>query len=434
MRLFGSMKIENNMLYIGNINIIDIAKQYGTPLYVLDEGLIRENCRRFKESFTNKGYENKVAYAGKAFLTLAMCKLIEEEGLYLDVVSGGELYTAYKSGFPMERIYFHGNNKTEDEISLGISLKVKKFVVDNFYEIEKINELAKKENRIQEVLLRVTPGIKAHTHHYIMTGDIDSKFGFSIINEEVLKAVKRCIELPNISLKGLHAHIGSQIFEIEPYDKEVSVMFSLIKSIKDKLNYEIEELDLGGGFGIYYKEGDNPKAPEEFTEAIIKKAIIESKRLNVKLPALVIEPGRSIVGNAGITLYTIGAMKEIPGVRKYISVDGGMSDNIRPALYNAEYQCMVGNRARANEIEKEKVTIAGKCCESGDILVEDITLPVTKSGDILTVFSTGAYGYSMSSNYNKIRRAAVVFVNNGKIKLVCKRQSYEDMIREELIV
>lgn len=430
MELFGTSEVRENVLYIGGVSTVDLVKQYGTPLYVIDETLVRQKCSRYFRAIKADEGRNRVAYAGKAFLTIAMCQLIAEEGLCLDVVSGGELYTAIKSNFPMDRIYFHGNNKTFEEIDMGISYGVGRFVVDNFYEIEKINEIAKSYNKVQKILLRITPGIEAHTHDYIKTGQIDSKFGFTILNNNTLNAVKRAIELPNIELVGLHSHIGSQIFDIQPYEDEVQIMLSLIANIKSELGYDIKELDLGGGFGIHYRSGDNPKSIEEFCNAILNKADLVAKELGIELPCLTIEPGRSIIGKAGTTLYTIGSIKEIPEVRKYVSVDGGMTDNIRPALYKAEYECVIANKVE--DEEKEKVTISGKCCESGDILLSDVQIPEAHSGDILAVLSTGAYGYSMSSNYNKIPRAAVVFVKDGSSKLVCRRQSYEEVISNEL--
>lgn len=359
-----------------------------------------------------------------------MCEIIKEEGLCLDVVSGGELYTAMKASFPMEKIYFHGNNKTTDEIEMGVSLGVGRFVVDNFYEIKRINEIAKNNGIVQKVILRITPGIEAHTHEYIKTGQIDSKFGFTLLEDEVFRAVEQCIKSPNIDLLGIHCHIGSQIFETTPYEDAVDIMFNIIKDIKDKLNYELQELDLGGGFGIYYKEGDTPKSTKEYCDYILNKAVSKAKELNVKFPCLVIEPGRSIIGNAGTTLYSIGAMKEIPEIRKYVSVDGGMTDNIRPALYNAEYDCMVANKVESKDTQC--VTISGKCCESGDILIENTNISECESGDVLAVLSTGAYGYSMCSNYNKIPKAAVVLVKDKSSKLICKRESYEDMLKNEI--
>lgn len=432
MKLFNNMKVNDNTLYIDGVNSVNLAKKFGTPLYVMDEELIRDKCKRYYKSFKADNGVNKVAYAGKAFLTLAMCQLINSEGLYLDVVSGGELYTAYKSEFPMKRIYFHGNNKTIDEIKMAVRLGIGRFVVDNIEEMEIINSISKEENKVQDILLRITPGIEAHTHDYIKTGQIDSKFGFTIVNNKAENAVKRALELPNIHFSGVHSHIGSQIFDVEPYCEEVNVMLSFIKDIQNKFETNVDELDLGGGFGIYYVDGDKPKSIEEFSSIILNEAEKKAEELNIKLPSLVIEPGRSIVGNAGITLYTVGAIKDIPGVRKYISVDGGMADNVRPALYGAKYECAISNRVESDF--KEKVTVAGKFCESGDILIENVELPKVKSGDILAIFTTGAYGYSMASNYNKAERPAVVFVNNEKTTLVCRRQSLQDIIQNELML
>ena len=432
MEFFGTTEIKDNILHIGGVNMAMLAAEYKTPLYVIDETLVRERCEKYYNNFKVNNRENRIAYAGKAFLTIAMCQIIDSEGLYLDVVSGGELYTAMKSKFPPEKIYFHGNNKTMEEIEMGIENNVGRFVVDNLHEIEMISEIAVRKNKIQRILLRITPGIEAHTHDYIKTGQIDSKFGFVILNNNTIEAVKRAIELPNIQLEGLHSHIGSQIFDIDPYIDEVDIMLSLIKDIKDKLGYEINELNLGGGFGIHYRQGDNPRRIEEYCEVILKRADIKAKELDVKLPILVLEPGRSIIGKAGTTLYTIGSIKDIPTVRTYVAVDGGMTDNIRPALYNAQYECLIANRAESSI--NEKVTICGKCCESGDILLSDALIPRAESGDILAMLSTGAYGYSMSSNYNKIPRPAVVLVKDGRAKLICKRERYEDIIRNELFL
>lgn len=432
MQLFGTSEIRDNVLYIGGVSTVELAKEYGTPLYVIDEELVRTKCKRYFQAFRVQETGNRVAYAGKAFLTLAMCQIIKEEGLCLDVVSGGELYTAVKAEFPMDKVYFHGNNKTEEEINMGIENGVGRFVVDNFHEIEKINSIAKGYNKVQKILLRITPGIEAHTHDYIKTGQIDSKFGFTMLQDNTLKAVRRAIELPNIELAGLHCHIGSQIFDIAPYEDAAEIMLTLISNIKGELGYELKELDLGGGFGIHYKNGDQPKTIEQFCWAIINKAEEVAQRLNITLPRLTIEPGRSIIGKAGTTLYTIGSIKEIPEVRKYVAVDGGMTDNIRPALYKAEYECLIANRVE--DTSNEVVTISGKCCESGDILLNNIEIPNPESGDILAVLSTGAYGYSMSSNYNKIPKAAVVLVREGKARLICRRQSFEDVISNEVMI
>lgn len=431
MKLFGSMKIDDKQLVIGGIKAKDLVSEFGTPLYVMDEDLLRNTCKEYYSNFRCNEENNRVAFAGKAFLTVEMVKLIKEEGLCLDVVSGGELYTAYKAGLPMERIYFHGNNKTIDEIDFGVKLGVGRFIVDNVYEIDKVNEVAESYGKVQDIYLRITPGIEAHTHDYIKTGQIDSKFGFAPVGDIIMSAVKKSMELKNINLAGLHCHIGSQIFELDPFKDAAEVMLNLINKIKKETGHLIKELDLGGGFGIYYTEVDAPKTTKEYCAAVLNKVDEVCSNLGLERPILTIEPGRSIVGNAGLTLYKVGSIKDIPAVRKYVAVDGGMTDNIRPALYQAKYECGLANKM--NEEVVEKVTIAGKCCESGDILISDTMLPMVEPGDILSIMSTGAYGYSMSNNYNKIPRAAVVMVMNGVARLVAKRESYEDLIRNELV-
>lgn len=431
MKLFGTMKVEDNQLTIGGANTLDLIKEYGSPLYVYDEDLIREYCRDYRKYFKCEENNNRVAFAGKAFLTLQMCKLLNEENMCLDVVSGGELYTAYKAGFPLERVMFHGNNKTLDEIDLGVKLGVGNFVVDNHYEMESLNKIAKSYDKVQSIYLRITPGIEAHTHEYIKTGQIDSKFGFAPVGTVIEDAVKKAISLENINLAGIHCHIGSQIFELQPYEDAVVVMLDLIKKVQENYGYFIKEVDFGGGFGIYYNKGDKPRTTKEYCETIINKVDEVCKRTGQDRPILTIEPGRSIVANSGTTLYTIGSVKEIPGVRTYAAIDGGMTDNIRPALYNAEYECVIANRVE--EKCGQTITIAGKCCESGDILIENVDLPEVKNGDILAVLTTGAYGYSMSSNYNRIPKPAVVMVKDGNARLVCKRESYEDIIRNDIL-
>ncbi|GAA0117739.1 diaminopimelate decarboxylase [Clostridium perfringens] len=429
MKLFGSMKVEGNELYVGGLKASALSKEYGTPLYVIDEELVRSNCRRYYNAMKCEERGNRVTYAGKAFINMSMCNLVNEENLYLDVVSGGELYTAYKAGFPLERIYFHGNNKSDYEIDLGVRLGIGRFIVDNIHELEVLNSIAQEYGRVQKVYLRITPGVEAHTHEYIKTGQLDSKFGFPVIGDTVYDVVKRSMELEYIELNGLHCHIGSQIFDLEPFEDTTEIMLNLINDIKETLGYEIKELDLGGGFGIYYTEGDKPKEIEEYCSVIINKADEICRKLNMNVPILSIEPGRSIVGNAGLTLYTVGAIKEIPNIRKYVSVDGGMSDNIRPALYSANYESLIANRVFDNS--KEIVTVAGKCCESGDVLLNSIEMPRMETGDILAIMSTGAYGHSMANNYNRIPKAAVVSVSNGISKVMCKRETYEDLLRNE---
>lgn len=431
MKLHGNMSIKNNTLYIGGVSCVDLANKYSTPLYIFDENLIRENCREYRKYFKVDENSNKVAYAGKAFLTLYMCNLIKEENLCLDVVSGGELYTAHKANFPMENILFHGNNKTIDEIKMGIKLGVGRFVVDNFYELDIIEEICKENNKIQEIYFRITPGIEAHTHDYIKTGQIDSKFGFALINGDLYEAIEKLSKYKHINLVGLHAHIGSQIFDIQPFIDEVDIMIDLIKEIKEKYNIDLKEIDLGGGIGVYYTKEDKPKTIKEFCEAIINRTEVKCKEIGIKVPTLIIEPGRSISANAGSTLYTIGSIKDIKNVRTYVSVDGGMTDNIRPSLYKAGYECSIVNKMKYEKVNN--VTVAGKCCESGDILITHANIMDIESGDILITTSTGAYGYSMASNYNKIPKPAVVMVSNGKANLVCKRQTYDELLELELI-
>ncbi|MFR2743130.1 MAG: diaminopimelate decarboxylase [Clostridium saudiense] len=430
MKLFGAMEIESNELCIGGISCSDLVKEFGSPLYVMDENLLISTCKSYYDNFKCKENHNRVAYAGKAFLTKAMCKLVNEQGLYLDVVSGGELFTAYKAGFPLNKVYFHGNNKSRGEIELGVKLGVGRFVVDNLDEMKMLNEEAGKNNIKQDIYLRLTPGIEAHTHDYIKTGQIDSKFGFAPVGETIMNAVKLALDCENLNLRGLHCHIGSQIFETEPYKDAVEIMMNFMKEIKDQTGHIIPELDLGGGFGIHYTDEDKPREPKEYCEVILNKVDEVCSRLNIERPILTIEPGRSIVGNAGITLYTIGAIKNIEGVRTYVSVDGGMTDNIRPALYGAKYEMAIANKI--DEKANTRVAIAGKCCESGDIFIEDICIQKPEIGDILAVFSTGAYGFSMSSNYNKNPKAPVVFIKDGVVRLVSKRQSYEELLELEV--
>lgn len=430
MKLFGASMIKGSDLYIGGVKATSLAKEFGTPLYVMDEQLLLDNCRGYINAFRAKEENNRVAFAGKAFLTVEMCKLIDREGLYLDVVSGGELYTAYKANFPMEKIYFHGNNKTLDEIELGVKLGVGRFIVDNLWEMSKINEVAEKYNKKQDIYLRLTPGIEAHTHDYIKTGQIDSKFGFAPVGNIILEAVKEGLSLESVNLVGLHCHIGSQIFDTTPFRDTAEVMLKFINEIKQETGHLIEELDLGGGFGIYYSEGDKPKSIEDYCNVILDRVDEVCRELNLKRPILTIEPGRSIVANAGTTLYTVGSIKEIPEIRKYVAVDGGMTDNIRPALYGAKYEAFIANKADVPA--DDKVTVAGKCCESGDILINDIEIQKAEGGDILAVLSTGAYGFSMASGYNRILKPAVVFVRNGEARVVSKRQTYEDLVKDEI--
>lgn len=421
---------EKNHLTIGGLDTVDLAKEYGTPLYVMDENLIRKNCRLYKNAMEKYYGDGLVLYANKAFCSLWTCRLAAEEGLGLDVVSGGELFTAQKAGFPMEKICFHGNNKTAEELEMAVENRVGHIVVDNLYELELLDSIAAKHKTVQKIMFRIKPGIDAHTHSFIQTGQIDSKFGVALENGEAFDLIQKAIGMHNIKLTGLHCHIGSQIFEIEPFCKAAEVMMDLIGDLKEQLGIEIDELNLGGGYGIMYTEKDDPIAYDQYIQHVSEVVKETAKKRSVKLPKIYMEPGRSIVASAGITLYTIGGIKDIKNVRKYVSVDGGMCDNPRYILYQSEYTAVVANHA--DEKPSETVTIAGKCCESGDLLAKDLMLSQTSVGDTLAVLATGAYNYSMASNYNRIPRPAVVAVSDGKARVVIKRESYEDLVRNDL--
>lgn len=418
-------------LEIGGYDTTQLAQEYSTPLYVYDEELIRQKCRAYMQAFQESGFSFQVAYASKAFCTMAMCKLVEEEGLSLDVVSGGELYTALQAGFPSERIHFHGNNKSLDEIQMGLDAGIGCFVADNFYELLVLREQAELRNQQVTVLLRITPGVEAHTHEYISTGQQDSKFGFDVMSGQALEAIRFCQESPNLKLLGVHSHIGSQIFETDGFVIAIETIAELLNEARDRYQFVSTVLNVGGGFGIRYMEGDTPLEPKEYVNAITTTVRRTFDQFKLPLPELWIEPGRSIVGDAGTTLYDLGSTKEIPGVRKYVSVNGGMTDNLRPALYQAQYEAAIANRM--NEEPIETVSVAGKCCESGDMLIWDIRLPEVQAGDILAVSCTGAYGYSMSNNYNRITRPAVVFVRNGQAQVVVERETLADIVKNDRI-
>lgn len=429
MKLHGSLNIRGNDLFIGDIKLYDIAKEFKTPCYIMDENLIRDNIRRFKESF---GKDNIVVYAGKTFLNSYMVKLIKSENMYLDVVSHGELFIAYSNGFNMENIIFHGSNKTLDEIKIGIELSVGRFVCDSVEEITLIEKISKELNKKTKVFLRINPGIDAHTHDYIKTACIDSKFGISKDINIILYILDKYKNNPNIEIIGLHSHIGSQIFSKEAFKDQVDEMMSLINEIKIRReSINISELNLGGGFGIYYTKDDSPSSIEEQVGSIIDRVKYNCEKFNINIPKLYIEPGRSIVGNAGTTLYEIGIIKEIPGIRNYVSVDGGMTDNIRPALYDAKYECLIVNKAGVEG--NYKATITGKCCESGDIVVKDAIIQEPKRGDILGIFSTGAYCHSMSSNYNKLLKIPIIFFKDNELKLTTRRERLEDLIKLDIL-
>ena len=422
---------ENGHLTIGGIDTVDLAQEYGTPLYVMDEQVVRSNLRRFHESM-QKYYNGKgeVHYASKAFSCLEMCRIVASEGDGLDAVSIGELYTAVKAGFPMEKVGFHGNNKTDEELEYAIEVGVGHIIVDNLPELHRLEKIAAEKGVKPHIMFRIKPGIDAHTHDFVKTGQIDSKFGFALETGEAFEAVKEAVSCENVKLVGLHCHIGSQIFDIDPFVEAAKVMLGLIAKIKDNLDYEIAGLNLGGGFGIKYLNEHDPVPFEKYLEKVSEAVKSECARLNITQPMIYIEPGRSIAAPAGITLYKVGARKEIPNIRTYISVDGGMADSPRYILYGSEYEAIVANKA--NEERTEKVTIAGKCCESGDLIGENMPLQHAESGDIIAVCATGAYNYSMSSNYNRLQKPAVVFVNNGQSRIAVKRETLDDIIRNDI--
>ena len=427
-----SLKVNpNGNLEIGGCDCVALAQKYGTPLYVMDEELIRKNCKTYKNSI-EKHYDGNglVLYASKAFSCKAIYRIVKEEGLGIDVVSGGELYTALSVGFPVEKIYFHGNNKTADELCMALENDIGRIVVDNIYELELLDRLAREYGKRPKILFRIKPGIDAHTHSCIRTGQIDSKFGVALETGEAREIIARALKLAHVEVVGVHCHIGSQIFDSEPFQLAAERLADFIASIRDEFGITLRELNLGGGYGIKYLSNDQPIS----YDCYIEKVSAEIKRIasekGVELPFVLMEPGRSIVGEAGITLYTVGAVKDIPGVRKYVSVDGGMGDNPRYALYQAEYEAAVANRPAGEP--HELVTVVGKYCESGDILIKDIMLPRVQPGDTLAVLSTGAYNYSMASNYNRMPRPAVVMVNQGKDTLIIRRESYEDLVRNDL--
>ncbi len=429
MKLHGSLNVKGNDLFIGDTKISDVAEEFGTPLYLMDENLIKSNIGKFKDSMGDLG---QIVYAGKAFLNTHMVNILKEDNVYLDVVSEGELYIANNAGFNMENIIFHGNNKSYDEIVMGVKLKIGRFVCDSVQEIEVIDEVSREHNFKSKIFLRINPGIDAHTHEYIKTACIDSKFGIFKDREEIYKILSKYRDSNNIEIVGFHCHIGSQIFSKEAFLSGVDEMFNLMNDLKSMNKYlRINELNLGGGLGICYTKDDTPLTIEEYCESILKRVEYNSLLYDIHISKLYLEPGRSIVGNAGTTIYRIGTIKEIEGIRNYVSVDGGMCDNIRVALYNAEYECMIANRA--SEEKNYKATISGKCCESGDILIKDTYIPKPLKGDTLAIFSTGAYCHSMSSNYNKLRKLPIVFFYNGNLKLTTRREDLEDLIKLDIL-
>ncbi|OYS44458.1 diaminopimelate decarboxylase [Limosilactobacillus reuteri] len=413
-------------LTIGGCDAIDLAHRFGTPLVVYDVQQIRHQIRAFKQVFEENSVDYAVSYASKAFSAIAMYQVVAVEGAHVDVVSGGELYTAIKAGFPMANVSFHGNNKSQKELEMAIDHHVGTIMIDNFHEIELLADVLEEHDAHVDVMLRITPGISAHTNKYIQTGQVDSKFGFDLQSGQADEALAKVLENPRMQMKGLHAHIGSQIFELAGFEGVAKKLVEVAAHWQEKFNYQAAVINVGGGFGIRYVKDDTPLAPEEFVAAIIKAIKTEIKETNLTMPAIWIEPGRSIAGPAGYNLYTVGSRKDVPGLKPYVTVDGGMGDNIRPALYEAQYETVLANNPRAEVVEH--VRVAGKYCESGDILSQNQALPATKPGDVLAMLDTGAYGYSMASNYNRNPRPAVVFAEKGTAQVVIKRETYDDLI------
>ena len=412
-------------LYIGGCSSLEIADEYGTPVYVLDEATLRNRCRSFVEEFNRLYPGTRVLYASKAYINPALARIFHEEGLGLDVVSGGELAVAQAAGFPLEIVYFHGNNKTPDELEEAVKLGIGRVVVDSFHELDLLNRIAADAGKSQNILIRVSPGIDPHTHAYTTTGIIDSKFGFSIQTGDAARAIRQALAAPNLNLRGLHFHLGSPIFELEPYQAATDLVLRFAAGFREE-GLELQEFSPGGGFAIAYTRDQQPPTVAEYAEAIAGTMLSACDELGLDLPTLLVEPGRSIIGPAGVALYRIGAIKDIPGVRKYVSVDGGMGDNIRPALYQASYEVISANKA--NSGVTETVTIAGKYCESGDVLASDVLLPTAEPGDVIAIPASGAYCPSMASNYNLNPRPPMVLVREGQSRLIRRRESYQDMM------
>lgn len=420
-------------LEIGGADCAELVKTYGTPIYVMDQEYIENMCKVYSETLKKEYGEGMIAYASKAFSCKEIYRIVNAMGLGTDVVSGGELYTAMKAEFPMSKVCFHGNNKTEEELKLAVKYGVKYVVLDSYSEADSLNEICKERSVIQEVLIRVNPGVEAHTHHFIQTAKIDSKFGFSIDSGEAEEIVKHVLGKSNLKLAGLHCHIGSQIFEDKSFSLAVEKMTDFYLKIKRETNTEFDVLNLGGGFGIWYADGDSKKSCADYAEYIKNIVSVLNdciKKKQLKKPYLIFEPGRSIVGEAGITLYTVGRIKTIKNVKDYIAVNGGMFENPRYALYQAKYTVVAAEKM--NEQCVHQYSVAGKCCESGDLIAEDVNLPKMNEGDVVAVLSTGAYNYSMSSNYNRNLIPPVIMVKNGISRYAVKPQTYEDIIRNDV--
>ena len=424
------LEVKNNHLFFDGCDTVELAKKFGTPIYVISETGIVNKINELKNCFTDPYPKNRIAYAAKAFFPLAMAAIINKENICVDVVSGGELYTAIKAGIPAEKIEFNGNNKSVAEIEMAVDHGIGKIIIDSLQELSLIEGICKEKGKTINALYRITPGVKSDSHDYIVTGKKDSKFGIPLDEDVIMPCIKDAIDSKYVNLLGIHFHVGSQLLDHGSHLEALDIMLNLVKKTKDTFGYDFTELNIGGGFGIRYTD-EEPRGYEYFLKPMMEKIIGFYSKNKIELPAVVVEPGRSIIGESGITLYTVGSIKDIKNIRKYVSVNGGMGDNIRPALYEAEYSATIANRA--NEDPTETVTISGKYCESGDILIKDIDLPKINTGDILALFSTGAYGYSMASNYNKNPIPGVVLVKEGQAEWIVKPQTYEDIIRNEII-
>ena len=414
---------------IGGCDTVELATEFGTPLYAFDEFSLSSKCREFKIEFGQCYSETTVIYASKAFLNKALATIFREEGLGLDLVSAGELTIARSVDFPMDMVYFHGNNKSAEEIKLALKQHVGRIVVDNFDELNGLGEMAEEDGHIPDILLRLTPGVDPHTHEHINTGVVGSKFGFPLFSAD--KAVAQAMSAPSLNLIGLHFHLGSLIFEVQPYLEAIEIVLEFAAEMKRKHGFELEELDIGGGFAIQYTL-DRPALPISiYAEAIASKIVSKCRQLKMAPPTLTIEPGRAIVGQAGVALYRVGVVKDIPGLRRYVSVDGGMADNIRPVLYGAKYEALIANKMLQKETGP--VTIAGRFCESGDILVEDISLPSVSTGDIVAIPDCGAYCLPLQSNYNASLKPAIIGVKEGRARLIRRRETFDDLTRYDLL-
>jgi len=423
---------EAGHLTLGGCDAVQLARDFGTPLYVFDEETLRGQCQAFLAAFRSRYPDSGVVYAAKAYLGRALAAIIAQEGLDLDVVSGGELAIARSVSFPAERILFHGNNKSEEELCEALDYGIGRVVIDNFHEIQLLNGLAQARRVRQKVLLRLSPGIDPHTHAHTTTGTLDSKFGIPLPTGQGEAAVRQAVSMPGLELVGLHVHLGSPVFELEPYAEAVDVVMEFAARLREQLGFELREFSPGGGFAVAYLPDKLPPSPDEYAETIVAGLVAACRKHGLPQPRLFVEPGRAIVARAGVALYTVGSSKDVPGLRRFVSVDGGMADNIRPAIYGSQYAALVADRAADPAEAEETVTVAGKYCESGDILLRDAELPPLSAGDILAMPAAGAYALAMAGNYNASLRPAIVLVKDGEAKLMRRRETYEDLTRHDL--